>query len=114
MNPASALRYDQAGQKPGAVALRGHLGLTQENQSNSLWCGPAAFALVAGQSHAAAWALLRAVTPSRYVTEAPFVTAYWRDLLGSLDRLNIAHVAMALPERQQTLLAMVWRGLLVG
>ena len=61
MNPAIALRHDQASLKPSAVASRGHLALTQENQGNSPWCGPAALALATGQSYAATCALLRAV-----------------------------------------------------
>ena len=114
MISVSALRRDQAGQKPGAAALRGHLALTQENQGNTPWCGPAALALATGQSYAAACALLRAVAPSWYAPEGPIVTAYWRDLLRGLDRLSIAHAAVALPERRQTLLAMVRQGLPAG
>ena len=66
MNPAIALRHDQASLKPSAVASRGHLALTQENQGNSPWCGPAALALATGQSYAATCALLRAVALSCY------------------------------------------------
>jgi hypothetical protein len=114
MNPASALCRNQASQKPGAAALRGHLALAQENQGNTPWCGPAALALATGQSYAAACALLRAVAPSCYEPEGPIVTAYWRDLLGGLDHLRIVHATVALPERRQSLLTMVRRGLLVG
>ena len=114
MNSASALRRGQAGQKPAAAVLRGHLALTQENQGNTPWCGPTVLALATGQSYAAACALLRTVAPSCYELEGPIVTAYWRDLLGGLDHLSIAHAAVALPERPQTLLTMVRRGLPVG
>ena len=114
MNSANALRCDQAGQKPAAAVLRGHLALTQENQGNTPWCGPTALALATGQSYAAACALLRAVAPSCYEPDGPIVTAYWRDLLGGLDHLSIAHATVALPERRQTLLATVRQGLLVG
>jgi hypothetical protein len=91
--------------------LRGHLALTQKNQSDTPWCCPTVLALATGQSYAAACALLRAVARSCYEPEGPIVTAYWRDLLSGLDRLSIAHVAVAPPERRKTLLTMVRWGL---
>src|SRR4051794_41835291 len=76
---------------------RGHLALMQENGGLAPWCGPAALALAAGCGYAAACDLLRAIAPAWYPAEGPVVTAYWRDLLAALDRLDVPHVEGPLP-----------------
>lgn len=53
------------------------------------WCGPAAVATAAGLSYASACALLARVAPERYPPGREIVTAWWRDLIGALDRAGI-------------------------
>src|SRR4051794_23639812 len=101
--PVSVPHRTEVGHRHSAATLRGHLALTQENQGDTPWCGPTALALATGQSYAGACALLRVVAPAWYAAEGPIVTAYWRDLLGGLDRLGIGHAPVALPEQRQSL-----------
>jgi hypothetical protein len=53
------------------------------------WCGPAAVATAAGLSYASACELLSRVAPDRYPPGREIVTAWWRDLIGALDRAGV-------------------------
>ncbi|RAI59684.1 hypothetical protein [Roseicella frigidaeris] len=113
--PTNATAEDQAGhRKDQPVRLRGHLALLEENQGEIPWCGPAALALATGRGYAEASRLLRDIAPGWYPPEGPIVTAYWRDLLGVLDLLGVAHAPVALPERRRNLLTFVRNGLEEG
>lgn len=102
---------------PPAAAPRGprsHLDLAAENHGLVPWCGPTALALATGRSYAEATAMLRASAPEWYPAEGPIVTAYWRDLLATLNSAGVAHAPHALPERRPTLLRLVRDGLAAG
>jgi hypothetical protein len=93
---------------------RGHLALAAENGGLTPWCGPAALALATGHPYGAACDMLRGIAPGWYPAEGPVITAYWRDLLAVLDRLDVPHVKQALPEGRPTLLQLVRGGLPAG
>lgn len=101
---------------PGAPAarLRGHADLARENGGLVPWCGPAVVALATGYSLAGASQLMREIAPQWYPEDAPVVTAYWRDLLGALDRVGIAHAPFApnptAPGGRPSLLRMLRQG----
>jgi hypothetical protein len=60
-----------------------------ERGGHAPWCGPAAVATAAGLSYASACELLAHVAPDRYPAGQEIVTAWWRDLIGALDRVGI-------------------------
>ena len=113
--PNALSRPVEAGHRTRPTAtLRGHLALQEENQGDTPWCGPAALALATGHSYAEAGALLRSIAPCWYPAEGPIVTAYWRDLLGALDRLHIAHAPLRLAVPRRSLIRFARDGLAPG
>lgn len=87
-------------------ACRGAAALTAERGGHLPWCGPAALALAAGQSYAAACALLRQVAPERYPDQAEIVTCYWRDMLAALQLAGLPPLWVQRPEPRPTLLGL--------
>ncbi|MBL6078001.1 hypothetical protein JMJ56_08290 [Belnapia sp. T18] len=96
------------------AGLRSHDDLMAENGGLVPWCGPATLALASGLPYRAASTLLRGIAPDWYPGTGPVVTAYWRDILGALEQLGVAHAPVALPERRPSLLGLVRGGLAPG
>lgn len=113
--PISEAPQAEAGHRAETPAtLRGHLALLEENRGETPWCGPSTLALATGRSYAEAGMLLRSIAPEWYPAEGPIVTAYWRDLLGALDSLGIAHAPLALAAKRRTLIRFARDGLAPG
>jgi hypothetical protein len=109
-----ALRSEAGHRAETPAAFRGHLALLEENRGETPWCGPATLALATGRSYAESGMLLRSIAPAWYPAEGPIVTAYWRDLLGALDTVGIAHAAVVLPEKRRSLIRFARDGLAPG
>ena len=113
-------RLTEAGPAPGPTlaerppGLRSHDELTAENGGLVPWCGPATLALASGLPYRAAGTMLRGIAPDWYPGAGPVVTAYWRDILGALEQLGVAHAPVDLPERRPNLLGLVRGGLAPG
>ncbi len=96
---------------PARVQAPGMRDLAGENGGRVPWCGPAAVALVTGCSLDTASAMLREIAPHWYPEDGPVVTAYWRDLLGALDRAGVPYAPFAPGQAGRTsLLRMLRRG----
>ena len=96
------------------AGLRSHEDLQAENGGLIPWCGPATLALASGLPYIAASTMLRGIAPSWYPGTGPVVTAYWRDILGALEQLGVAHAPIPVPERRPSLLGLVRDGLPAG
>lgn len=85
---------------------------TGERGGFAPWCGPTVLAQAAGLSYAGACALLQSARPGHYPDGEEIVTAFWSDLLLSLDLARVA--AEALPVAGRPTLCALARGLANG